>query len=156
MEISMYEPLSYPEGWSLELSRMESICRGIPGCRAFFTAIFENRKIAVASHHVRQQVEARNEEPSDQWSDEEDQQIASEIATICKNVIGWENDHFIPEDPFEIMIDLRIGDLIDVEAIKKIEEKYGVDFKPLIDDGSLWKMTFQDVVARVRSERTKS
>ena len=151
----MYEPLSYPEGWTLELSRLEKLCCHLPGCKAFFTAIFENRKIAVASHHVRQQIEARKEEPSGQWSDEQDQQIAQEIATICKEIIGWANDHFIPDDPFAIMIDLRIGDIVEVEAIQKIEQEFHVDFKPLIDDGSLWEMTFNDIVKRIRSQGTR-
>ena len=54
--------------------------------------------------------------------------VAEEVVKQCTDAIGWENPLFLPEDPFEIMIQLQTGDMCEIDAIMRIEKVFSVKF----------------------------
>ena len=61
----------------------------------------------------------------------------------------------VTQDPFELMVAWRIGDLCEIEAIMALEEEFGIDFEEQPDD-FIMRATFRDVVRWILETREAS
>lgn len=129
MEPQLNRPLAYPAGWPTPASRVELLGRWIPVFGWIVSAFLEHRRLAPGERHVMRVLSQRRPTPKSVWGDDPRRAIvAQEIVKQCTDAIGWETPFFIPEDPFEIMIRLRTGDLCEVDAIWRIEKAFSVKF----------------------------
>ena len=144
----MYRRLAYPTGWPLPPLRVELLARWIPVLGWIVSATLEHRRLAPGDRHIERQLSERHPIPRAVWGDDSRRAItAQEIVKCCTDAIGWRNPGFVPQDPFEIMICLRTGDLCEVDAIRRIERAFAVkiDRKKVLK----WyeeQTTFADIV----------
>jgi hypothetical protein len=146
-----YPPLSYPDGWPAPPSALERICYWIPIIGWAIAGNLDAIRLGPGVRHVRALLAKRPKVLPDLWKSTEHAEVAATIAAICQEVIGWKTANFIPEDPFEIMIELRTGDLCEVEALMKIDDT----FKIKLPFDGVMKMTFADVVDYCLEHRTQ-
>jgi len=105
---------------------------------------------------IRQAVD-RGPVPESEWSGREyDKTIRVKLEQIVISHAYPKNATFHPEDPFELMIVLRYGDLDEVEIIMDIEDAFGVNFndelhRRLVNE----KMTFLEFIRHVERNRTR-
>ena len=140
-----YAPLTYPSGWPRPASKLELFLMWIPIIGWIFAGLLENERLHPGEKHVQQMFSLRECIPPEIWGDEQKAQIADRIAKICQHCIGWQNRNFIPEDPFEIIIAWRTGDLCEVGALMNLEK----EFRCKLDNAQvqhLMGMTFGEVV----------
>lgn len=89
------------------------------------------------------------------WEAEEQYSVAKGISLICIDNIGWRPESFfIPDDPFNLMIELYTGDLCEVECITDIEEKYSFKFPDdYFKEENPGDLKFKEVVEYVIANR---
>ena len=136
----------------MKQSKFERVCMCIPIVGWMVAGMIEKAKLHPAESAILKQIRDRKAAPRSDWSTPDAKQIADRVARICQEQIGWPNSHFVPDDPFEIMIALRTGDLCEVEAIMALEEEFEIDFEKVEDD-FLLKATFRDIVDWIKDQK---
>lgn len=150
----MCKPLCYPEGCTFTPSRLENWCTWVPIFGWLVAAVLSRSRCYGIESSIEQQLRLRDEIPDEVWPDAEERAIARRIAQISMTEIDWPNDHFIPGDPFEIMVALRTGDLCELSAMVRIEEEFGVDLAQVMFVPGA-NLTFGEIVKWIKAERQK-
>src|SRR6266404_815554 len=82
-------------------------------------------------------------------------ELARIISKVVKEALRWPNDYFIPDDPFEIVIWDKHGDMATTETIAAIERKIGVEQKASAEWENLTKKNYGSVVRFLSRELEK-
>ena len=78
--------------------------------------------------HISGQLEARESPPETVWGTEPTRRsIAPRICHRIQELFEWPNDHFLPDDPIDILFLAPWDDLEIVELIMQTEEDFGID-----------------------------
>ncbi|MCU0316515.1 MAG: hypothetical protein MUC92_07980 [Fimbriimonadaceae bacterium] len=81
---------------------------------------------------VNQAVE-RGPVPAEVWESRHyNPLIREKLETIVRDHAFPMQSQFHPDDPFELMMVLRYGDLNEVEIMMTIEEEFGIEFTPCL------------------------
>lgn len=101
-----------------------------------------------ALRDMQQQVERRGPITAEVWGVEPSRwQVARRVAVIIKDAIGWKADHFIPDDPVDILLWGGWYDMGEVDAMMRIERQFAVDIlKELSEAIFKGQMTFGQLV----------
>jgi hypothetical protein len=139
-------PLQFPNGCLPPASRIELALRWVPVVGWIAGAILQHARTVPVESAIRAQLSARPPMPSmDYWQSDAQSEIAAAIADCCVQACSWPHSHFIPSDPFEIMIEWHYGDGTEMDALFRIEKALSVKIDcDLLR--TLTAMTFGEVV----------
>jgi len=100
------------------------------------------------------QMEQRTADLSEFWNKFtwKELEIKQRISKISLEEIGWPAGHFIPSDPFQIILWGGKGDLATVAAIDRIEKELGLIKRSDREWQELAARTFGDVVQKIAAE----
>jgi len=140
------QPLKWPVDWS-KLTSWQRVMIDVPliGVR---DRVF---KEFVA------QMQQRAADSSEFWNqfspaEMEVQQIISRIAV---EELGWPNSHFLPSDPFEIIMWDGTGDIATAAALDRMEKEFGLRRRSDSEWQELASHVFGYVVQKIASERAQ-
>lgn len=90
------------------------------------------------------------------WQTPLRRKIANDIETILSDVCWGERLSFHPDDPWLVIGECEVGDLSELEAIMKIEKKFGVE----LNTKDIFKriavgLTFSELVAIIEERGTQ-
>jgi len=100
----MTRPLSWPQiEWMCPSSR-ERMWSRIPLLGWFISGRLYVKRVSPVVQEIKTQLEARPIFPSTEWgSNPRRLEMARGIRRIIRDQMGWPNDHFIPDDPMDIV-----------------------------------------------------
>ena len=78
--------------------------------------------------------------------------VARSVSSIAKKSLGWPNDNFIPEDPFQIVVWDRYGDLATVEALAGVEATLGLRKRTTEEWDALLGKSYGEVIRIISQE----
>lgn len=131
--------------WPVDLSRLSPLQRRL----VFFTYLF-----GVKSYNWRGidgQLQNRHLFDLNEWDKYPELIDASRRCSkiLCKR-LGWSNDLFLPDDPFDIVFYDYRGDLDGIEADMAIEKEFGVTLEePSLDDYANERMPYHEVLRKI-------
>ena len=78
-------------------------------------------------HSVYKQLLSRPRPDLDQWGhDDCRHKVGQTLCNLVKQMYGWPNNHFIPEDPIDVVFLMPHDDLEIVEVILEFEDVFNV------------------------------
>jgi len=100
------------------------------------------------------QMRQRALDSSEFWSEFSSAELAvgQSISKIAMEELGWPNSHFIPCDPFEIIMWDGTGDLATAAALDRIEKEFGLRRRSDGEWQELASHAFGYVVQKLASE----
>jgi hypothetical protein len=103
------------------------------------------------------QMRQRSADLSESWNRFSSAELGVEqrISKIALEELGWPNDHFLPSDPFEIIMWDGTGDLATASAIDRMERELGLRRRSDGEWQELASLTFGDVVQKIAAELDK-
>ncbi|REJ83997.1 MAG: hypothetical protein DWQ34_16190 [Planctomycetota bacterium] len=152
--------MHYPEGWPEPPGLVEKIGRWIPVVGWIVAAALEYRRLKrPAWDFIDAQMDQRTHVPDSAWDDDEMRiEAANVVVDACVEAIGWDRPYFIPEDPFEIMIELRTGDCCELDAVFRIERAFETRLMHSENDTTRWiteGTTFGEIVDQLIANSPK-
>ncbi len=73
---------------------------------------------------VAEQLKTRQPPPPEVWGDDPARvNVAHYLCSAAQKRYQWPNDHFIPEDPFDVVFQIPFDDLEIVEMVLRFEEE---------------------------------
>ena len=130
-------PLHWPFDWN-----------HLPSWQTFLSAIPVVGPQARAYRAVVRQLKLRPNWCFELWDgySEVERHLSKTIARIAQVGLGWPNAHFIPADPFEIIVWDRYGDLATSGLLTEIEAEAGLRRRTTAEWESLMGTSFGEVV----------
>jgi hypothetical protein len=137
------QPLKWPVDWS-KLSPWQRVMKDTPlvGVR---DRVYKE---------IVAQMEQRTADLSEFWNKFtwKELEIKQRISKILIEELGWPTSHFLPSDPFEIILWDGKGELGTVAAIDRIEKELGLIKRSEPEWKELATRTFGDVVQKIAAE----
>jgi hypothetical protein len=149
-----FPPLRYPEGWPQCPSLLERIGLWIPVVGWIVSNQLEKRRLIPGESAILDQLAARPDIPGNVWRDNDQADIANRIIECVTSECEWPHPRFAPNDPFEILIQWRTGDLCEVAALMNIEREFGMSLDDKTIDRVV-RMTFGEVVDFIAASSRK-
>lgn len=144
-------PLSYPIGWPKPPSKLERVGLWIPIFGWLLSSMLERNRLRPGILAILEQLDQRPEIPDGVWPDSLRADVAKRIIYCCQEACDWPHPRFAPHDPFEILIELQIGDLCELDALMRIQKEFSLK----LDDDTiqaLLTMKLREVVEYVISK----
>lgn len=140
------QPLKWPVDWS-KLTPWQKVLVDAPfiGVRH---RVFKD---------IITQMQQRTEDSSAFWNQfsPAELDIEQKISKIAVQELGWPNSHFLPSDPFEIIMWDGTGDLATAAALDRIEKEFGLRRRSDSEWQELASHAFGYVVQKIASERAQ-
>ncbi len=96
------------------------------------------------------QAKQRGPVPASAWAGRRcDHSIRDRITEIIRASAYYQDATFHPDDPFELMMVLRYGDLNEVEIMMALEDEYGIEFDDPMMERLHAGMTFCEFIQYV-------
>jgi hypothetical protein len=123
------QPLTCPELYQLDLneSKAEKFWSKIPLLGWWIASSMWAKRARPVEQEIEKQLLSRPETNPALWGDNPRRvKLGQYISKIVKQEMGWPNDHFIPEDVFEIVF-WSHHDALDIdEAILNVEDHLNI------------------------------
>ena len=121
--------LHYPENWPDIEPKQISRLFGVPIVNLLLKFNIGFTKYSYAYREILKQLNDRGAVPLSVWGDDPRRlQIAKVLEKVAQEHIWGSDVYFFPEDSFDIVYNLTIGDLCEVEAIMELEEIFKQKF----------------------------
>ena len=125
-----YKPLHYPDGWPDVKPEQISKLDRIPILNLLLRHIVGFTKRSFAYREIYKQLKERGSVPVEVWGkDQHRVQIAQILEKSAQKHVWCEDVYFFPEDSFDIVYNLSIGDLCEVEALMELEEVFQLNIR---------------------------
>ena len=145
-----FSPLCYPQDWPGPPSDRELSWERVPLVGKYVASYLKHRRMLAIHWEFEEQVSRRGPIPESIWGEDPRRlEAANIVIQQCVDAIGWEHPYFIPDDPFEIVIQLRTGDMCELDAILRIQRAFDVELSVNSDLGRRWyeeSMTLGEMV----------
>src|SRR5437868_6069385 len=107
------QPLKWPLDWS-KLTAWQRVTKDVP-----FVGVRDR-----VFKEITAQMQQRAADSTEFWNQYSTAELDVEqrIAIIAVEELGWPNSHFLPSDPFEIIMWDGTGDLATAAALDRIEK----------------------------------
>lgn len=135
------EPLHWPDFYPAESAKPESIWEKLPLVGWWFSP----SDFKPVIDNINEQLLARPKPDITVWgNDLTRQKMAQYICSTIKTEYGWPNDHFIPNDPVEIVFQFPWDDLELVEFVMRVEEYLKIEIKD--EEAETWDGVLAGIV----------
>jgi hypothetical protein len=137
------QPLKWPVDWA-NLTTRQRLLLDAP-----FIGVLDR-----AFKGIVVQIQQRPQECPEYWSQfsKREKAVEDAISRIAMEEIGWPNSHFIPDDPFEIIMWDGGDDLATAAALGRLEKELGLKRKSDSEWQNLASHTYGYVVQRLAEE----
>lgn len=143
-----YTPLHYPDNWPDIQPEQISRLYCIPVLNLLLKWNIAFSKYSYAYREIYKQLEQRGSVPVEIWGNDLPRiYIAGILEKVAQQHIWCENVQFIPDDSFDIVYNLTIGDLCEVGALMELEDIFEQDIRS--DEqfiNSLYKANMYDAI----------
>ena len=135
------EPLHWPDFYQSEADEPQSFWKRLP----FIGWLFSSSDYEAVINSVKEQLLARPKPSPGMWGDDLSRvKMARYLCSTVKEEYEWPNDHFIPDDPFEIVFQMPWDDLKIVEFVMRVEEDLDVNVPD--EEAEMWGGTLGNIV----------
>ena len=139
-----FQPLRCNDPSLLKESRTEKTCLFIPVLGLFIGFFLQCKRIGKVLKDLESQLDQRQYFPSDAWGTNQRRvQLAHVVADVIKEVQRWPNNHFLPEDPWDLLV-LEEEGLGFIEVAHELAKRLDVDLSK--ETGKFMKMSLGEVV----------
>jgi acyl carrier protein len=136
------EPLRWPEFYQARSEESKTFWQRLP----LIGWLFASSDYEAVAKSIKEQLLARPKPDPHLWGDDPQHvQMAQYLCRVIQEEYEWPNDHFVPDDPCEIVFLLPWDDLEIVELVMRIEEELG--FEVPDDEAEKWSGVLDDVVS---------
>jgi hypothetical protein len=124
VEENVEQPLKWPKDAALEPSKLVRILMWIPVLGWWIGAILDQHRLAPVRTSICSQLAARAPILPERWGSH--RVLASRVCRRIREWMEWPNDHFIPDDPMEVILSAGRDGLDAEEAILDAAKDAGV------------------------------
>jgi hypothetical protein len=126
------ESLHWPEGYKVEQYVPKEWFENWPFSLVFFWLgkplwIYKDRFKPVIIE-IETQLISRPKPSHAVWGTDQNRvKMAQDVCAIVKDIYGWPNDYFIPQDPFDVVFQMTFGEFELAECIVRFQEELSVN-----------------------------
>ena len=140
----VFQPIRCNDPSLLKDSRTQKICLFIPVLGWEVALWLQFGRIGKVLKDLESQLDQREYFPSDAWgTDQRRLQLVRVVADVIKEVQRWPNDHFLPEDPWDLLV-LEEEGIGFIEMAHELGKRLDVDLSN--EAGKFMEMSLGEVV----------